>query len=192
MGISSTGIFAVRERLGYDARAAGAEVLAPGEHDQIGAVSWATATMSSAGTPSRRSSADAVVRGGDVAAEELSLPGRCCVRVVIGERGHGGGGVDVQDEDLQLASVRELDRVLERLRALAGSFERHEDAGELRRRCGRGVARRRPALCTRVMTSSAVCPAGCGPPCTPRAPSTSAATSGSCGGGHDLLDCASR
>ena len=53
------------------------------------------------------------------------------MRVVVGERGHGGRRVDVQDEDLQPASVSEPDRFVERVRAFACAFERDEDAVDL-------------------------------------------------------------
>lgn len=64
------------------------------------------------------------MRGGDVAQQELALPRPSLVRFVIGERSHGRWRVDAQDdEDLQPASVSELERVVERLRAVAGPFE---------------------------------------------------------------------
>ena len=51
--------------------------------------------------------------------------------VVVGERGRGGRRADVQDEDLQPASVGEPDRFVERVRGFACPLERDEDAIDL-------------------------------------------------------------
>ena len=77
--------------------------------------SCATATMSSAGTPRRRSSVTRWSGGGQVACEELLTPGAGRVWCVVGEGGHGLRRVDVQHEHLQPPAVSQFDRALERL-----------------------------------------------------------------------------
>lgn len=128
----------MRECLRYDACAAVAEVLTPGEHDQIDAIRVGDRDDVVGGEPEPALQADSIVRDGDVARQELALPRRCRVQFVIGERRHRGWRVDVQDADLQLPPMCEPDRILERLRAVAGTFERHEDTDELRARVGVG------------------------------------------------------
>src|ERR1019366_10528018 len=81
-GQQQHGGVAVRKRLGHHACATGAEVLTPGEGDQIGA-GFARDRDHVVGSHAEAAQQrDAVVRGGDVAREELLLPCPGCVRVV--------------------------------------------------------------------------------------------------------------
>jgi hypothetical protein len=144
-----------RARVSGTTRAAGTEGLIPRKHDQI-TVSLARDRHAVLGWYAQAAQeADAFVRRGDLACEDSSFHDR--VRTTRGgERGHGGLQVDAQNEDLRPPSVGGLRRILERARAVAASFERHEDAPAPRERgcaCGGTTT---TGTSTRVMSSSAV------------------------------------
>src|ERR1039458_7632351 len=95
----------------------------------------------------------------DVAQEKLALPRVCGVWEVVGEFGHGGGRVDVQDEHFQPASVTSASRS-----SIARALWRVPSSGtRILTSCSRGRAwggTTTTGVLTRVMTSSVVCPAG--------------------------------
>ena len=140
---------AVREGLGDDAGAARTEVLTPGEHEQVGRCLVSYRNHVVGGNAESANELDPLVRGRDVAGEELLLPGLGAMRFVVRERGDGGRRVDVEHDDFELVLVRELDRLLERMRAFDGPFERNQDVGDALRVLVPGVARRRP-VCQRA------------------------------------------
>ena len=82
----------------------------------------------------------------------------------------------MEHDDLQLAAVGGVDDVAKRRRGRALSFDGQEQPGESLRRVRVGST---TGLAVRVMTSSAVAPAGRGPADAPRDPRTRAATSAS-------------
>ena len=90
-----------------------AEVLAPGENDEVGGRLMGDRDDVVGGDAKVAEQPHVFVRRSEMACEELLIPGLGRVRLVIGERRHGRGRVDMEYEDLQLASVREPDRVVE-------------------------------------------------------------------------------